>query len=167
MPFFVYNGSLLCNMAAFKAHCAFGFWLGTQVVGDEASDDAMGQMGRITGVDTLPSAAQLSAYITKAMALTDAGATLVRGSDSAAAKSGAKKTGPRAPVPIPPELAQALTRHPTAKAVFDAFSPSHQREYAEWIAEARKPETRERRVLQALEMLAEGKGRNWKYEGAR
>jgi uncharacterized protein YdeI (YjbR/CyaY-like superfamily) len=70
-------------------------------------------------------------------------------------------------VTVPPELATALSRHPEAKAAFDAFSPSHRREYAEWIAEAKKPETKERRVQQALEMLAEGKSRNWKYETKR
>jgi uncharacterized protein YdeI (YjbR/CyaY-like superfamily) len=169
MPFFTYKGALLCNMAAFKAHASFGFWLGAQVLGDNAADGGMGQFGKLTSVKDLPTKSALAKYVRKAMALVDAGVTLSRGDTKAPAtasakKSVAKRATQRAAVTVPIELSKALARHPAAKAVFDAFSPSHQREYAEWIAEAKKPETKERRVLQALEMLAEGKGRNWKYE---
>lgn len=152
MPFFTYKGALLCNMAAFKAHASFGFWLGNQVLGGDKADEGMGQFGKLTSVKDLPSKAVLTKYVKKAMALIDAGATQ------------AKKFSVARRVSVPPELAQALQRHPEAKAAFDAFSASHRREYAEWITEARKPETKERRVQQALEMLAEGKSRNWKYE---
>lgn len=154
-PFFTYKGALLCNMAAFKAHASFGFWLGRQVLGDAAADDGMGQFGKLTRVKDLPSPTTLTTYVRKAMALVDAGATPVQGSTVALNVS------------VPPELESALRAHPEAKAVFEAFPPSHRREYAEWIAEARRPETRERRVQQALGMLAEGKSRNWKYETKR
>jgi uncharacterized protein YdeI (YjbR/CyaY-like superfamily) len=159
MPFFTYKGALLCNMAAFKAHASFGFWLGVQVLGDDAADGGMGQFGKLTSIKDLPSKSVLAKYVKKAMALADAGVKLER------AASPGKQVATRAvTVEVPPELAKALQRHPEAKAVFEAFSPSHRREYAEWIAEAKRPDTKERRVQQALEMLAEGKGRNWKYE---
>lgn len=168
MPFFVYKGSPLCNMAAFKAHASFGFWLGAQVMGDDAAEDAMGQFGRLTSVKDFPSKPVLTKHIRKAMALTDAGVKLARaGAVSGSAPS--TKTAPKqaarsVALAVPTELAQALQRHPEAKATFDAFPPSQRREYAEWIAEAKRAETRERRVQQALEWLAEGKTRNWKYE---
>lgn len=173
MPFFTYKGALLCNMAGFKAHASFGFWLGKQVMGEDAEEGAMGQFGKLTTVKDLPSKAVLTTHVKKAMALVDAGATLKRGDaavkqESARKAAPAKKTaGTKAAVVVPPELGKALLRHPEAKAAFDAFSPSHRREYAEWITEAKKPETRERRVQQALEMLAEGKSRNAKYETKR
>lgn len=153
-PHFDYHG-MMCSMASFKAHCALNFWLGRQVLGDEMTDEAMGQFGRITSVKDLPNKTTLKQYIKKAMALNDAGVKLSR----PAAKRGAAAK----PVVVPPELAAALARHDVAKAAFDAFSPSHRREYCEWIAEAKRAETKAKRVEQAIEMLAEGKARNWKY----
>jgi uncharacterized protein YdeI (YjbR/CyaY-like superfamily) len=63
-----------------------------------------------------------------------------------------------------PDFAKALARDKKAKQHFDDFSPSHQREYMEWIGDAKQDATRERRIATALEWLAEGKARNWKYE---
>ena len=63
----------------------------------------------------------------------------------------------------PPDLAAALKKNAQARATFDGFSPSHKKEYIEWIVEAKRDETRQRRLSQAIEMLAEGKTRNWKY----
>src|SRR6187402_3013263 len=59
MPHFLHGGKLLCGMAAFKAHCAFGFWQGRAVLGEEADDAAMGQLGRITTLAQLPSATRM------------------------------------------------------------------------------------------------------------
>ncbi|QJR35487.1 YdeI/OmpD-associated family protein [Gemmatimonas groenlandica] len=153
-PHFDYHG-MMCSTASFKAHCALNFWLGRQVLGEEMTDEAMGQFGRITSIKDLPNKTTLKKYIKKAMALNDAGVKLAR----PAAKKGA---APK-PVVVPPELAKALARDKAAKAAFDAFSPSHRREYCEWIAEAKRDETKAKRVEQAIEMLAEGKARNWKY----
>lgn len=173
MPFFTYKGALLCNMAGFKAHASFGFWLGKQVIGEDAEEGAMGQFGKLTSVKDLPSKTVLTKHVKKAMALVDGGAKLERGGaensrgtgkTAPLKKTASRKTSASPRVSVPPELAKALLRHPDAKAAFDAFSPSHRREYAEWITEAKKPETKERRVQQALEMLAEGKSRNAKYE---
>lgn len=153
-PHFDYRG-MMCSTASFKAHCALNFWLGRQVLGDEMTDEAMGQFGRITSIKDLPNKTTLKKYLKKAMALNDAGVKLSR----PAAKTGAAAK----PVIVPPELAKALARHESAKAAFDAFSPSHRREYCEWIREAKRDETKAKRVEQAIEMLAEGKARNWKY----
>jgi uncharacterized protein YdeI (YjbR/CyaY-like superfamily) len=153
MPFFMYNGAMLCNMAAFKQHCAFGFWRGTRVVADGAQDGAMGQFGRITALTDLPSKKVLTGYIERAMALHDDG-----GPSRPRAKPRARKA-----VAIPEELRTALRKSPAARAAFERFSPSQKREYAEWIAEAKREETRERRLETAIAWIAEGKPRNWKY----
>lgn len=156
-PHFQYRGGMLCSMASFKAHCAFGFWLGSQVLGDDVTEDAMGQFGRIASVKDLPSKTVLTKYIKKAMALSDAGVKQSRPGATAAKR---KKLA----VTVPPELAKALRRHAEARHHFEAFSPSQQREYTEWVAEAKREDTRERRVQQAIDLLSEGKTRNWKYE---
>ena len=153
MPAFLYKGEMLASMAAFKRHATFGFWRGSLVVGDtEAQRSAMGQFGRLTSVDGLPDRAALEALVRKAMALTDQGVKPVR-----------NKAG-KAPLPVPQDLRAALDANPAAAATFDGFPPSCRREYLEWIAEAKRDETRSKRVAQAVEWLAEGKKRNWKYE---
>jgi hypothetical protein len=154
-PHFVYKG-MLCSMAAFKAHCAFGFWKGSLLkarVGTNQSDEAMGQFGRITSIDDLPSAKQLTALVREAAALNERGVKVVR-----------KKPAPKAPPRIPADFRKLLRGRKKALAAFAAFSPSHQREYIEWFSEARTDATRGRRMATALEWLSEGKGRNWKYE---
>ncbi|MFI5403163.1 MAG: YdeI family protein [Planctomycetota bacterium] len=152
MPSFEYKG-LLCGIAAFKAHCAFGFWKHALVVGDDAkARAAMGSFGRVTSLADLPSKAVLRRYVRKAMRLNEQGVKAPR-----------EKTRPRKAVPMHPELKRALAGSRKAAATFKAFSPSHQREYLEWIAEAKRDETRARRVAQAIEWLADGKPQNWKY----
>ena len=113
----------MCSAASFKAHCALNFGLGRQVLGEELCDEAMGQFGRIRSIKDLPNTTTLKKYIKKAMSLNDAGVKLSR----PAAKKGATAKS----VAVPPELAAALARHEGAKAAFDAFSPSHRREYCE------------------------------------
>lgn len=156
-PHFEYKG-ILCSMAAFKAHCAFTFWSGSEVLGSDAKDGAMGHLGRITSLRDLPPKRTLAGYVKKAMALKDAG---VKPAWAKARAAKAKSTE----VLVPDELsaALALKKNLKAKKVFDAFPPSHKREYCEWIAEGKRPETRLKRAAQAVEWIAEGKQRNWKY----
>lgn len=154
MPGFLYGGRLLCGMAAFKAHASFGFWKHALVVGEGEEQAGMGSFGKLETVRDLPPKKQLVAYVKKAAALDAQGARA-----SPARKAAAPKA---APVPTP-EFAAALRRHKAAAATFKAFPPGRQREYVEWIAEARREETRDRRIAQAVEWLAEGKQRNWKY----
>lgn len=151
---FEYHG-LLCSMAAFKAHATFGFWKEKLLLGDSANAEAMGSFGRLTTIADLPDRATLIALIHKAMQLNVDGVKPPgRGADRK----------PRPELETPPDLAELLASKPGAKERFAAFPPSHRREYIEWIAEARRDETRRRRLAQAVEWIAEGKSRNWKYE---
>ena len=149
-PHFLYKG-MLCSMASFKEHCAFGFWKGSLLLGKGASPEAMGQFGRITSVAELPSRKKLMGLVRKAMALNDEGTKVAR----------AKR--PAAPITVPAELTAALRRNKKAHAAFTAFPPSHRRDYVEWIVEAKGEETRNRRLKTAIQWMAEGKPRNWKY----
>jgi uncharacterized protein YdeI (YjbR/CyaY-like superfamily) len=151
-PHFMYKG-MLCGMAAFKEHCTFGFWKGSLVAGDTGkSAEAMGQFGCIQSVADLPSKKILIGFVRKAMALNDAGVTAAR-----------KPRAPRKPLAMPADFAAALKKNKRAQAAFGAFTPSHRREYVEWITEAKRDETRARRLKAALGQIAEGKPHNWKY----
>ena len=74
------------------------------------------------------------------------------------------KAAPRAPLPMPPAFAEALAGAAVAKAHFDGFSPGYQRDYLEWIGEAKRDSTRQQRIAQAIEWLSDGKHRGWKHE---
>jgi uncharacterized protein YdeI (YjbR/CyaY-like superfamily) len=152
-PHFQYKG-MLCSMAAFKEHCSFGFWKSSLVLekGREGVEDGAGQFGRITALKDLPSKKILSGYIKEAMKLNDAGVKPVR----------ARPKKP-AEVVVPEDLSSALHKNKKAAAVFEKFSPSNKREYIEWITEAKTEATRTRRLQTAIEWMAEGKPRNWKY----
>ncbi|WP_343733157.1 YdeI/OmpD-associated family protein [Duganella sp.] len=153
-PHFMYKG-MMCSMASFKSHCAFGFWKAELLMADdEVRREAMGHFGRITSIKDLPSKKVLAGYIKQAMKLND---------DGMAAPARAKPATPRA-LEIPDDLNAALDAVPAARQHFDAFSPSKQRDYAEWLTEARTEATRTRRREQAIAWIAEGKSRNWKYE---
>ena len=152
MPAFGYKGRPLANMAAFKAHAVMGFWQGQQLRGEQARDGAMGEFGRLSKVEDLPGRAALIDMVHRAIKLIDEGVKPVR-----------NKTV-KAPIEMPEDLQTALTASPAAQATFDAFPPSCRREYLEWVVEAKRPETRAKRIAQAVEMMAEGKRRHWKYE---
>src|SRR3954451_17052701 len=113
----------------------------------------MGSFGRMTSLKEVPPKAQLKRWIKKAMKLNEDGIKVVR----------AKTTKDKKPVTMPKELAAGLSKNKRAKATFEAFSPSHKKEYMEWIGEAKGEDTRARRLKQALEWMAEGKSRHWKY----
>ena len=153
MPHFMYEG-MLCGMAAFKAHCTFGFWKGALLVGDNggAAGNAMGQFGRITKLSDLPPKKTLLALVRRAVALNEQGAT-----------SPARRKPKKEPVETPDDLVAALAKNRKARTTFEKFSPSQRREYVEWVAGARRAETRARRLATTLEWLAEGKPMHWKY----
>ena len=151
-PTFMYKG-MLCGMSAFKAHAMFGFWKGTLVMDDQAKTvHATRTFSRITRLSDLPSKKILTGYIKKAMALNDAAVKTTR-----LPRRRAK------PVVVPQDLAAALAKNNKAQAAFERFPPSHKREYVEWITEAKREETRTRRLQTALQQIAEGKPQNWKY----
>ena len=152
IPSFTYAGRPLANMAAFKAHATFGVWFREeQRTGHEG--EAMGQYGRIAALGDLPDDAVIGDHIRHTMALIDAGSVPRR-----AAKP------PKPEAEVPPALANALTDDPVAAATFAAFPPSARRDYCEWIAEAKRDETRDKRIADTIAWLRDGKRRNWKYE---
>lgn len=156
MPFFDYKG-MLCHMAAFKQHCAFGFWKSSQLFDGalEGESEAMGNFGRITKVEDLPAEKVLIDYVRKAAQLNDSGV-----------KRPAKKkpAKPAAPVVVPDYFATALRMNKKAQAAFDAFTPYQRKDYVDWIVEAKRNGTRESRLAAALEWIAEGKTRHWKQQ---
>ncbi|MFN2601884.1 MAG: YdeI family protein [Gemmatimonadaceae bacterium] len=153
VPSFMYNG-MLCGMAAFKNHCGFVLWKGSLILDKKGQrgDEAMGHLGKLTSVADLPSDRVLTGYIKEAMRLNETGVKVP--------KRPLKK---KKPIPMPLVLRRALQKNPKARAAFDAFSPSHKYEYLEWITDAKTDETRQRRVDTAIDWMAEGKPRNWKY----
>jgi uncharacterized protein YdeI (YjbR/CyaY-like superfamily) len=158
MPYFDYKGAVLCNMASFKQHCAFGFWKASIMKDPEGifnkdGKNAMGQFDRITSVKDLPTDKILVAYIKEAALLNEEGVKL-----PAKPKAAAKN------IEVPAALIAALKKNKKAQTVFEKFPPSHKKEYIEWITEAKTETTRDKRIDTAIEWIAEGKGRNWKYE---
>lgn len=152
-PGFTVNGKILLMMAGFKAHAALNFWRGQELRGDEANSDAMGQFGKLTSVADLPDDTELD--------------RLIREAADMAKTAPALRKAKHEPKPAPtmhPAFAAALAKTPKAKAVLDGFSPSAQRDYLEWIAEAKQDATREKRIATAIEWLGEGKKRHWKYQ---
>ena len=148
-PAYCKDGKIVLGTAAFKAHAALHFWRG-QELGADTSMDAMGQFGRLTSLDDLPS--NLDELIAKAIEL------------SASAPAPRKtKHEPKPPAEIHPEFAAALARAPAAKATLDGFPPSARREYLDWISEAKQDSTRAKRIADSVQWLSEGKRRHWKY----
>lgn len=157
-PHFMHRG-ILCSMAAFTHHCAFGFWKGKILLGNDQeaktrAEEAMGHFGRITNLSDLPSDTAILALIAKAVRLNDTGTKVP-------AKPGSPT--PRKQLVIPGPLQAALAKHRGARTVFEKFSYSHRKEYVEWITEAKREETRNRRIQTTIEWLSQGKPRNWKY----
>ncbi|HEY5971914.1 MAG TPA: YdeI/OmpD-associated family protein [Pseudoxanthomonas sp.] len=153
-PSFTHAGGILCGMAAFKQHVSFGFWKHALVMGEEAERDGMGSFGKMATLSDVPPKKTMTALIRKAMRLNEQGLKL---------PGTRKTTAPRAPLEMPDDLLAALKKNRKARATFDGFSPSARREYVEWIVEGKREETRQRRIAQAVEWMAEGKVRNWKY----
>ncbi|MEO6925730.1 MAG: YdeI/OmpD-associated family protein [Rhodanobacter sp.] len=153
-PCFSHHGTMLCMMAAFKQHCSFRFWLHKEVLGECAQGDGMGQFGKLTSLRDLPSDKQLTGHIRKAMALAEAGIKLSR-------PKAAVRPAPVLPDDLATQLAQK--KHSAARKNWDGFGPGAQREYVDWIAEAKTDATRRKRMAITLEWLAEGRKRHWKY----
>jgi uncharacterized protein YdeI (YjbR/CyaY-like superfamily) len=154
-PSFEYKG-ILCGMSAFKAHCALVLWKSKHILPDgQKSAGAMGAFGRLTSVKDLPSKKVLIGYFKKAKQLNEEGV----GSPVAERPKKAKKE-----LVVPPYFLAALKKDKKAKTTYDAFSYSKQKDYIEWLTEAKTEETRSKRLATSLEWLAEGKARHWKYE---
>lgn len=156
-PHFEYNGSILCSMASFKKHCAFGFWKASLMKDPHKlfalqERAAMGQLGRIESIKDLPSDKILISYIKQAARLN---------------KEGVKLPSRARPAPTvseaPDYMINALKKNKKAWSNFEAFSPGQKKEYIEWVTGAKTEPTRNKRLSDMLEWVAEGKIRNWKY----
>lgn len=152
-PAFLVDGKILLIMAAFKAHAALNFWRGQELRGDEASAGAMGQFGKLTSVADLPPDDDLDRLIREAANLA-----------KTAPSPRKTRNKPKTEQTPHPAFAKALAAAPKAKTVLDGFPPSAQRDYLEWISEAKQDATREKRIATAIEWLSEGKRRHWKYQ---
>ncbi len=156
-PNFTYKGKILCAMASFKQHCTFGFWLEKEMktmneITRDIEKNSLFSLGKITKIEDLPSRTLLKKAIAEAMELTEMGVTV-------------KKTTPsKVETEVPEYFQDALEKNKKALAVFEKGSPSFRKEYINWITEAKTETTRNKRMEQSLEWLAEGKSRNWKYE---
>lgn len=157
-PHFDYKDEMMCSMASFKQHCAFGFWKASlmkdkSLKAHAQSESAMGHFGRVTSLGDLPSDKQIIGYIKEAMKLNDAGTKVTKKPVSKEKKE----------LAVPEYFLAALKRNKKALAVFTAFSYSNKKEYVQWITEAKTGETRQNRLETAVEWIGEGKVRNWKY----
>ncbi len=155
-PTFDHEG-VMVGFSAFKQYCTLGFWKAPLLLLDGkpvSTELASGteQFGKLTSVKDLPARSKLLKLVKEAARLNESGITME------------KKPRPAArPVEVPADVTKALEQHARARATFEAFSPSHKREYVEWIAEAKTAVTRQRRLDQAVAWMSEGKPRNWKY----
>ncbi|WP_299181761.1 YdeI family protein [uncultured Chryseobacterium sp.] len=156
-PTFMYKGKILCSITSFKQYCSLGFWLHQDMktldeLESTAEKSSMFSLGKIKTMDDLPSTPQLKKAIREAVELTDMGITM-------------KRAAPvKTEIEVPNYFQELLNQNKNALSVFEKASPSFKKEYIKWITEAKTETTRNKRMEQALEWIAEGKGRNWKYE---
>jgi len=156
-PYFDYKGGPLAHMAAFKAHCAIGFWKASlmkdaeKLVATAKKESAMGHLGRITSVKDLPKDSVIVKYIREGMRLNEAGIKL------------SPKTITTRELQVPDYFLKALAKNKKSLKTFESFSNSNKKEYVSWVTDARTEETRDKRLATAIEWMSEGKTRNWKY----
>ena len=153
MPSFEYQGPM-CGMAAFNEYVTFGFWKHSLLTGrlPTKESNAMSYYGKLRSVADLPPRATLIRTIREAMDLNEKNIKVAR------------KITKKPALKVPAYFTAVLRTNARALAAFQAFPPSHQREYVEWVDEAKREETRARRLETAIEWIAKGKSRNWKYE---
>jgi uncharacterized protein YdeI (YjbR/CyaY-like superfamily) len=157
-PNYEIHDSMLCSMAAFKEHCAFGFWKASLLT-DEAgilqvkNKNSMGHLDKLCSIKDLPADKILVSYLKEAALLNKNKIKLAR------PKPTLKKE-----LPVPIQLAAAFKKNKKAFSGFEAFSPSQRKEYIDWINEAKTEQTVNKRVQTTVEWSAEGKTRHWKYK---
>lgn len=149
-PAFMQDG-IVAIMASFKQHCALNFWRGKELVGDARNSEAMGQFGALKSPADLPPRRELVRLFKDAARLNASGAP-------------APARKPKPPPKVPPDLAAALAKNAPARKHWQAFTPGKQRDYVDWLEDAKRPETRAKRLATAVEWIAEGKPRHWKYQ---
>ena len=160
-PNFMYQGGMLCSMAAFKQHCSFGFWKASiindtdKILNVGEGKEGMGHLNKLYTLKDLPKDAILKKYIKAAMKLNEAGVKVARPKPTEKEKKELKTPG---------YLIIELKKNKQAEKVFNDFSYSNRKEYIEWLEEAKTDTTHVKRLQQAIEWIAEGKSRHWKYK---
>ncbi|SHM82094.1 YdeI/OmpD-associated family protein [Mucilaginibacter sp. OK098] len=161
LPHFDYKGDMMCILAAYKKHCSFSLYKAELMSNPKLKENAkpgqtMGNMDKLTSLSDLPEKAVLVAYIKEAMVLNE---------------TGVKKTKPKAEksekpqvIEVPDYFSEKLATNPAAKEIFENKSQSFRKDYLIWITGAKTEATRQNRMEQSLEWIAEGKGRFWQYE---
>jgi uncharacterized protein YdeI (YjbR/CyaY-like superfamily) len=159
-PFFSMNGHVVAHISAFKEHCGFGFWspdMTAMLSADGITGDgAAGSFGRITSMKELPPRKDLLRYVKHAASLASSG-------EATSPVASRPRTSAKAPIAMPPDFAALLGKSKPATATFEGFPPSCKREYLEWITTAKRPETRERRMAEAVTRMAAGRRYNDEY----
>jgi len=160
IPHFDYKGDFMCVLAAAKNHCSLTFiksefMSDTRFAGGKKVKPGQRFMSRITGMSELPSDEELASFIKEAMDLNDRGVKLDKT---------AKAAPSRKPVETPAYFHEALLTNPAAKQVFETQSSSFRKNYIVWLESAKTDTTRQQRIAESLDWIAEGKGRFWKYE---
>jgi uncharacterized protein YdeI (YjbR/CyaY-like superfamily) len=150
-PAFMHNGIVLI-MASFKEYAAINFWRSALILADARVEGSAGDLGKLRTVADLPPKKKFVGYIKKAVELNATGTTVPKAPSK-----------PKKALVMPDDFMAAIKKNKKAVAGYEKFSPSHQREYIEWITDAKGEDTRLRRIAQAVEWMAEGKPRNWKY----
>ncbi|CAN5424406.1 hypothetical protein BH20BAC1_BH20BAC1_19290 [soil metagenome] len=155
MPFFDYKGPL-CNLAAFKNHCSFGFWKAALLKDlpkmESSGEKGMGHLGKITSLKDLPDDKKILAWIKEAARLNDENIKVTE-----------KLKKEKRKIEMPADFHNALLKDKTAAVNYEKFSPSHKYEYLEWITGAKTEVTRQKRIKTAIEWIREGKSREWRY----
>jgi uncharacterized protein YdeI (YjbR/CyaY-like superfamily) len=157
-PHFDYKGEMMCSMGAFKNHAVMGFWKAALMkdavlLENARSEVAMGHLGKITSLKSLPPDKKIIRWIKEAMNLTDKGIKL----------PGRTKDAVKKELVVPEYFMKALKKNKQALATFDGFSYSNKKDYVEWIDGNKTAETRNKNLATAIEWMAEGKTRHWKY----
>lgn len=155
IPHFDYNGDMMCVMASYSQHCSFTFLKGALMSDPRLQKDKQLKptqrfMGKITSLSDLPTDAVFIGLLKEAMALNEQGIKIPRGNPDT----------PKV-IEVPDYFAKALKANPTAQKIFDSKSPSFRKSYLVWITDAKTDTTRQNRITQSLEWIAEGKDRFW------
>lgn len=153
-PAFEYKG-VLCGISAFKHYCSLGFWKESILkVSPSADQSVLEALGKVHEGTEPPSNAAILALLREAVRLNDEGVKVLTGKERAA----------KNPLAMPADFEKALRANGAARSVFENFSPSAQREYVMWLEDAKTEATRTKRLATAVEWIAEGKQRHWKYQ---
>jgi uncharacterized protein YdeI (YjbR/CyaY-like superfamily) len=157
-PHFDYKGDFMFVIASYKNHCSFSF-IKAELMSDVSLKESkvlkpvQRFLGKVTSLADLPPDDEFIKLLKEAMVLNEKGIKVV------APKSDKTKV-----FETPAYFLEKLATNAKAKEIFESKSDSFRKDYIIWITDAKTDATRQKRMDEALEWIAEGKGRFWKYE---